>query len=646
MTKYRCFNTPGHSRDVIKASAAEYKVSAEKTDDGSLVFGSPIGGYFATARMSFAEHGDAGCEISLYVRPRAWLLALIHFVIIGLCGVLFWLISDQPVTNFFFVLIAMAAVGFSVLLLVVGTRCSNRLERIFTIAGKKGLSGLNQESPFAVQMRWYEFVALGFWPMLVVIYISMQWGVTGAIFSQIILVAALYGIPMVQRAQSSYRISQYLLEMNLVIACAVFIAAFTVMASGGSTYSFIENYEGDRRQINATILFNNMIQSEWYRDDVVGLRGEEYAQALAGLMSTKPQAMTMTKVTVAFMAFFAILGFWAMRRSSGLGKSLVQVGRPETPDMPMPPTDEHVGRLVYLTMLVGCVLAGIYRWVYALLCVDVTLAIWFQKSYIFAPIDWLVVFYLEMLKQHSTMWLISGALCLHLIALPGLLMLCKSGIQVIKQIVVGVLAPYWIRKYQVKHSAVDNIVALTDKCGEVPKFSVVAMPCVRQVIVSEYSLLSGKRFVAIDRMGITLMRDDDLESYLLHECYHLKNDVRLWAWLKLMSLLLLSPNYSLLVLVDFNHAEFEADRFACESGDSEALAMAITKSDNIRARILHRHRSARTKGGQMVRRVIASFNWVTPIFQYHINWTASYPQTRERIRRVFAHIDHVDGDLQ
>jgi len=618
-------------------AANKVGVAGRDWGNGALKMTSPIGGWWAHAHISVASLEEGGSELRLWVQPRIWLRALIQAVVGGLCAIAIWLFAGYPMSNNAALVITGSALLFALYMLTVGRRCSRRLEAMFAQVDGS-VDGLQQVTPFAVQIRWYEFALMGLWASTVLVYVIVQLGVVAGLFSAALVAVATFGLPMVNRSQSSYRISQYLLEINLVLACAVFVAAIAVMSSQGLVYSLIANFEGDRSGIDLSYVFHHMLTDEWNRPEQVGYIARDYAAVLAGHMHENAKAMEMTRIGLIASAVFGGIGFWSLRRSVVLGRSLVQVRTPVSPDAPMPPTDEAIAWRVRAAMVGGCITAGVYRWAYALLALDLTVALWLGQSVLINPLDWLTHFFLAMLSANaSPLWPIAGYLTLQLIALPGLLLLWETVYRVVRFLWRDLSAPRGCRRHAWQHPAVHEMLQFLRKTGTHGAVHVIDDPNLQQVAAARVSLLTGRRMVVVNPKQCRGMDEEQLVALLLHECRHLEGHSQRLAWLELGSLLLLAPNNSLQVFHDFYRAELEADRYAAElMGEPDPLVGVLVRAKTAALYRGQGSQAAPSVGGRAVQLIRSALNWCSPVFLREPVWTAAYPSVEERVRRLMA----------
>jgi len=637
MTRYRSRSPANACQAALLIAANKVGVAGGNWDHGVLKLTSPIGGWWAHAHISVASIEEGGSELRLWVQPRLWLRALIQGVVGGLCAIAIWLFTGYPMSNNAALVITGGALLFALYMLTVGRRCSRMLEAMFAQVDGR-VDGLQQVTPFAVQIRWYEFALMGLWASTVLVYVVVQLGVVAGLFSAALVAVATFGLPMVNRSQSSYRISQYLLEINLVLACAVFVAAIAVMSSQGLVYSLIANFEGDRASIDLSYVFHHMLADEWHRPEHLGFSARDYAAVLAEHMHENAKAMEMTRIGLIASAVFGGIGFWSLRRSVVLGRSLVQVRVPVSPDAPMPATDEDIAWYIRAAMVGGCVTAGVYRWAYALLALDLTLALWLGKSVLIAPLDWITHFFLAMLSANgSSLWPIAGYFTLQLIALPGLLLLCETAFRCIRFMWRDLRAPGRCSRAAWHHPSVDRLQQMLKARGIHEIINVIADPSLRQVAAARVSLLTRRRMIVVNPEACREMEEEQLDAMLLHECRHLLGHSQRLALLELGSLLLLAPHNSLQVLYDFYRAELEADRYAAElMGDPAPSIGALVRAKTAtqyRGKESSAFPTLRVRGGRFIR---STLSWCSPVFLRETVWTAAYPSDQERIRRLMA----------
>ncbi len=91
-----------------------------------------------------------------------------------------------------------------------------------------------------------------------------------------------------------------------------------------------------------------------------------------------------------------------------------------------------------------------------------------------------------------------------------------------------------------------------------------------------WPLLRSRPKLRIGQPVLERLSADELTAAAAHEIGHLAQGIRKVELLKLLSILGLYPNYYLTILIDFVASEYDADKFAVDSGVSpRLLARAI-----------------------------------------------------------------------
>jgi Zn-dependent protease with chaperone function len=101
-------------------------------------------------------------------------------------------------------------------------------------------------------------------------------------------------------------------------------------------------------------------------------------------------------------------------------------------------------------------------------------------------------------------------------------------------------------------------------------------------INSEIGLFSRRATITISRNILQELGEKEIMATLAHELYHIKHDLKNIKLLKILSRILLYPNFMLTILLDYRRMEEMADRFAIRvTENKEDIKSALIKMDVI-----------------------------------------------------------------
>lgn len=631
MPRFHCHNTSQSCLNAIRSAG----FNIEKCDLPPWPLHTASGSAWAKMYVGITQFSPDECEIDITIEPKRWARLIVQFIVLSLIFVVCRVtVSFGHASILDFIILAIA-VFFAVCIIISGRIITKSLDKLALHLSNE-LSSFEQISPPQFSVKMWEWGLLFLWLCAGWIFfsITISWA-TGSIVG-LFLLGVVYNLPSFAYYKTSFRVCLYIIEAHLTFSILMLLAAILVIMLFGFTQSMLSN-PPEGMDIDAKYFASNVMFTEWHRAETLGVSDSKYGEILSNHINESTAAANTSKSCIVLAAVIMTIGFWWLRLNQNESLRLIHVDKPTDLTKPFLPDAAAVSRANFVFMAFGCLLAGVYRWLYVIFCIDITASLWHGESIIIGSTAWAVAVLINSLPDNSNypmLWHYFSLACLQIIAIPGLLLLLRASLHMLSILVEDIYL-----KVRSTHSSpvseeisrlVDNF-HLNDQCS----YCIVPIHSLPQVAEAEYSVFTNTYVIRVDEAACDLLRPQQLSAIILHEIYHLLHSAKRLAWYKIGSLMLLSPYFSLNVLFDFAQAEYDADAFAAQRmGNSSVVISYIYAAEALRSKRQAESHVKSARNTWVLHKVLSVFSFVSPIFLYNMSWAAAYPTAIQRLHQL------------
>lgn len=634
MPIFRCNNSFDSCYHAVRGVVSE--VTIEDEGRATCPLDNRIGGFWARSRLEVTARNANESQIVVSILPKLWIRIFIQLLILSLCLFACWYAYKPHKVSITEYILLGVTIVFVIYLVVSSVRCTASISKLAKNLDDVVID-LMQIAPPQILMRPWEFALMSCWIFSAWILLSIVLGWSVGIASGALLLGISYFLPTFTVARYSFRACLYIVESDLIFSILMFCAALFLIFMYSFMQSMLSN-RPDATDLDFKYFTRHVLVTEWQRADQYGTSNLDYGQILSTHLSSNRAAGRSSRNALLFFILFTTIGFWGLRRNRVNALSLMAIDDNESLDKLQLPQDGAISSINLAFMKLGCILAGLYRWIYVIFSIDVTASIWFGDSVFIKTTAWVVHVYLSSLTSQTPFgwgWSVAGILCIQMAVVPGLLIVVRVSSHLISLLYRDCTIKRKAHHSSWTHPAIRALISsLKEKYADL-QFKVIAESPLPQIAEAEYYPLSRYYVIKIDPVACEQIHDQQLKAIVLHEIHHLLYTSRRTAWLKVGSMLLLSPCYSLNVFFDFHQAEYDADLFACKFlGNTTDMISSMHFAEMARAKIQALQQTKENVTAFKFRKLLSFVDWVSPLFLYNVFWAAAYPSTIRRTRHI------------